>query len=69
MLQAAHEIRHKRHALENNVGNHMLVPWTEEDSDLSLTEWGNDLRVCTLAKYLASTQQFVLSFKCERITK
>ena len=64
MLQAAHEFRLKRYALEQNMGKHMLVLWREEDSDLSLTEWGNEFRVCKLAKYLSRTQQFVLSFKC-----
>jgi hypothetical protein len=64
MLQAAQEFRLKIHTLEKNVGNNMLVMWTEEDSDLSLTEWGNDLRMCMLFKYITSTKQFVLRFKC-----
>ena len=64
MMKAAQEFRIQIHTLERNVGQHMVVEWTEEDSDLSLTEWGSDLRICMLFKYITSSQQFVLRFKC-----
>ena len=64
MMKAAQEFRIQIRTLERNVGQHMVVQWTEEDGDLSLTEWGSDLRICMLFKYITSSQQFVLRFKC-----
>ena len=64
MLHAADEFRLKRHALEKQLGKRLVVTWSEEDSDLSMTNWDNDLRTCVVHKYVASTQEFVLRFKC-----
>ena len=64
MLHAAEEFRLKRHMLEVQLGKRLVLPWSTEDSDLSITDWDNDLRECLLEKYIASTQQFVLRFKC-----
>jgi hypothetical protein len=36
----------------------------KEDSDLSITEWTPDLRVCLVSKYLQNVRQAVLQFKC-----
>jgi chemotaxis protein histidine kinase CheA len=64
MLHAAEEFRLKRHALEKQLGKHLVVTWSAEDSALSITDWENDLRICVLQKYIPRTQQFVLQFKC-----
>jgi hypothetical protein len=64
MLHAADEFRLKRHALEKQLGKRLVVTWSEEDSDLSMTHWDNDLRICVVQKYVSSTQEFVLRFKC-----
>ena len=64
MLHAADEFRLKRHALEKQLGKQLVVTWSEEDSYLSMTKWDNDLRTCVVHKYVASTQEFVLRFKC-----
>ena len=45
MLHAANEFRLKRHALEKQLGKKLVVTWSEEDKDLSMTDWDNDLRV------------------------
>jgi hypothetical protein len=64
MLHAAEAFRLKRHALEQQLGKQLVLLWSTEDSDLSLTDWDNEYRVCLLQKYIASTQEFVLRFKC-----
>ena len=64
MLHAAEVFRCKRHGLEKQLGKQLVVAWSTEDSDLSLTDWDEDVRVCVLQKYIASTQQFVLRYKC-----
>ncbi len=50
--------------LAKEVGKKVVVRWTMEDSDLSMTEWNKDVRVCVVSKYLQRPQQVVLNFKC-----
>ena len=48
----------------SHIGNKLVVRWTAEDSDLSMTDWTPDLRVCVVSKYLPILRQVVLEFKC-----
>ncbi len=63
MLHAADEFRLKRHALEKQLGKQLVVAWSEEDSDLSITDWDNDLRVCVLTKVPRQHTEICITFQ------
>jgi hypothetical protein len=64
MRQQWEALRVKKATLQEQVGQQLTVEWTDEDSDLSLSDWDGHLRVCVITKYLAGQEQFVLRFKC-----
>ena len=57
-------LRLKTVALQTQVGRQLTVQWTDEDSDLSMTTWAGDVRICEVTRYLAAQKKYVLRFKC-----
>ena len=60
----ADDFRGKKDIIAKQVGKELIVKWTEEDSDLSMTTWHNEFRTCVVTKFIVGQQQFVLQFKC-----
>jgi len=71
MRQQWEVLRVKKATLQEQVGQELRVEWTDEDRDLSFSDWDGDLRVCVITKYLAAQEQFVLRFMCgyERVVE
>ncbi len=67
MKQAEATQRERKGRLEQLVGTQLIVKWTLEDQDLSLSDLSLrlPLRICKATKFIAATHQFVLRFKCE----
>jgi hypothetical protein len=67
----ADDFRGKKDIIAKQVGKEQIVKWTEEDSDLSMTTWDNEFRICVVTNFIAHQQQFVLQFKCgyEKVVK
>jgi hypothetical protein len=64
MKLAAENYRNKKTSMLGHVGKQLVVPWTEEDSDLSFIELSSELRIATVTKFVAHTQEFMLRYKC-----
>jgi hypothetical protein len=64
MKEAAATQRERKDKLEKLVGTEILVEWTPEDRDLSLSDCTLPLRICKVVNFMKATHQFFIRFKC-----
>jgi hypothetical protein len=64
MKEAAATQRERKEKLEKLVGTEIVVEWTHEDRDLSLSDCTLPLRICKVVKFMNASHQFFIRFKC-----